>query len=92
MDKALKLLAENVVILMTVISVPTGFIVELIKQSDVVSKRSLPWISAGVGLVTMLIIGWLLKGDLLVYGIAGIASGLTASGGYDAIESAKGEK
>ena len=65
-------------------------LVQLVKSTDI-NTRWLPFVSVGIGTIAGLIFGYAGHADLFVYGLAGLLSGLGASGLYDGIQSVRGE-
>lgn len=68
-----------------------AILVQLVKTADV-NTRWLPFVSIALGTVAGIVFGVSAHADLFVYGLAGFLAGAGASGLYDAVESAKGDK
>ena len=65
-------------------------LVQLVKSADI-NTRWLPFVSVGIGTVAGAVFGYAGHADLFTYTLAGLVSGLAASGFYDGIQSARGE-
>lgn len=74
------------------IALVVGVILEVIKEVEVVdTKRWLPAIALGLGIILGLVYAIITNEPLVVYTIAGLIGGATSSGIYDNIQSVKGE-
>lgn len=62
----------------------TMILVQLLKTSEIVPKKWLPWVSVGFGALAGLAFGIYYTQDLFVHVFTGIVYGAAASGIYDA--------
>lgn len=60
-------------------------LVQAIKKTSI-PNNYLPHVSVGIGVAAGLIVGWYLKQDLFLYGLAGLTAGFSASGLYDTVK------
>lgn len=82
-------LLHNVELLIPFLIPIVGAVVKMVKETNVVSPRVLPFVSAGLGIAIGLVCGYALGGDLFVYGMAGFSAGTGASWAHDSWRATK---
>lgn len=81
---------NNILAAVALVGIFVGGLVEGVKRTEVVSKRALPLLSMGLGMVVGYVVALGFNQDLATYTAAGFVGGAMASGVFDAIVSLLG--
>lgn len=81
---------NNILAATALVGIFVGGLVEGLKRTEVVSKKFLPLLSMGLGMVVGYVVALGFNQDLATYTAAGFVGGAMASGVFDAIVSLLG--